>query len=1137
MNPSPIARPQISTHPPDAEARRIIRESLDESLLVEASAGTGKTTELVHRIVAILASGRAQIDQIAAVTFTNKAAGELKLRVREQLDVERQRAAGKQRQALEEALERLEEAAVGTIHSFCAQILRERPVEARVDPAFQELSEPEANRIYQQSFRAWMERRLDQPSPALRRAFARLAHRDSWDDSPAMERLARAGWKLIEWRDYPAPWHEETFARGEEITTLLRMTRELAAASASPRRVTDNLYKGLAPARALAGWLDRTGAVGPPDSDTMESLLLKLARDLRRDLKKGSGEYGGQIKREDLIAQRDELLRWLEEFKVRADQSLAAELRNEMLELVEEYNQRKRTAGKLDFVDLLVAVRDLLQDQRDVRAYLQQKFTHLFIDEFQDTDPLQSEILLLLACDDPGETNWMKAQPKPGKLFLVGDPKQSVYRFRRADIDLYRKIRASLSGQGARVLSLTQSFRSVRNIQQFINTAFETEMDSGVDSGHAEWTPLERYREDVAERPSVIVLPVPRPYGKARISVESVKECLPDAIGAFIAWLTGDANGWNIKARDIAVLFRKRNHGKTDLTRELVRALEARGVPHLVAGSKSFHHREEVETLRAALTAVEWPDDELSVYATLKGSLFAIADEHLFLYRHKYGRLHPFAKHPPETGDLAAIQRILRLLKDLHRERNRQPFAATVNALLEAARAHAGFLLRPGGTQILGNVLRVADLARSYETSGGISFRGFVEELNAQAERAEAAEAPLLEEDSDGVRIMTVHSAKGLEFPVVILADLMTGLSRREPEQYVSGEKRLCAVELLGCSPKELREHSPEEAARERAEGVRVAYVAATRARDMLVIPAVGDEAWPSEGWLGPLNKAIYPARQNWRNATQVAGCPKFGASTVLSRPPEYDREGEISVRPGLIEPQQGSHQVVWWDPAALNLGEEAAQGIRQEDILKDDHGRSLAEYREWQSARELVLEAGSKPRFHAFLVSQAAVLPPGEAASVEHIRVSDSKRNVSGRRFGALTHAVLRDTPLHATPVQIRKLAELNARILGAPGAETKAAAASVESVLKHPLLARARASIRCHREYPIVLKLADGRLLEGILDLAFLEAGLWTIVDFKTDADATERAEQYERQLKWYAFGLRELTGIPARAVLLSV
>jgi ATP-dependent exoDNAse (exonuclease V) beta subunit len=126
---------------------------------------------------------------------------------------------------------------------------------------------------------------------------------------------------------------------------------------------------------------------------------------------------------------------------------------------------------------------------------------------------------------------------------------------------------------------------------------------------------------------------------------------------------------------------------------------------------------------------------------------------------------------------------------------------------------------------------------------------------------------------------------------------------------------------------------------------------------------------------------------------------------------------------------------------------------------------------------------------------------------------------------------------PLDASPAQIRKIAELNARVLGAPPAELKAAAAAVEAALKQPLLDRARASERCHREYPIVLKLNNGGLLEGILDLAFLEDGIWTIVDFKTDADTAERGEQYERQLRWYAFGLRELTGQAVRGVLLSV
>ena len=271
----------------------------------------------------------------------------------------------------------------------------------------------------------------------------------------------------------------------------------------------------------------------------------------------------------------------------------------------------------------------------------------------------------------------------------------------------------------------------------------------------------------------MIVLPVPKPY-KTRLSKEAINHCLPDAIAAFIAWLV-EQKRWEYQARDIAVLFRRRTQGGIDLTREYARALEARGVPHLLAGSKSFHRREEVETLRAALTAIEWPDDELSVFATLKGSLFAIADEDLFLYRHRHGRLNPFHK---EGSEFPAIDEALALLADLHRQRNRRPFAATVNALLEATRAHAGFLLRPGGQQILANVARVAELARTFEMTGGISFRGFVDELTAQAEKEDAAEAPVLEEDSDGVRLMTVHGAKGLEFPVVILADLTADLGR-----------------------------------------------------------------------------------------------------------------------------------------------------------------------------------------------------------------------------------------------------------------------------------------------------------------------------------------------------------------------
>jgi ATP-dependent exoDNAse (exonuclease V) beta subunit len=880
--------------------------------------------------------------------------------------------------------------------------------------------------------------------------------------------------------------------------------------------------------------MDRSEKAGPRDYDVLESRLLKLGRDLRRDLKKGSGIYSERITREDLVARRDELLRWIEEFRRRADADLAALLRDDMSGLVDEYNERKWRSGKLDFIDLLISVRDLVRDQPDVRKYLQDRFTHLFIDEFQDTDPLQAETLLLLSADDPEESNWLKVRPRGGKLFLVGDPKQSIYKFRRADMVLYRQVRAGLMERGVGHVTLTRSFRAVRNIQLCINSAFEMEMTGDPASGQADWAPLEKERPDSSGRPSVVVLPVPRPY-KVRISKDAINRCLPDAIAAYIFWLTKES-GWGFSERDVAVLFRRRTQAGNDLTREYARALEARGISHLVAGSKSFHRREEVETLRVALTAVEWPDDELSVFATLKGSLFAIPDEVLLRYRHKHGRLHPFHKPEAQTEVVfGPVLEALTLLGELHRARNHRPFAATVNALVEATRAHAGFVIRPGGNQILANVVRLADLARGYEMSGGISFRGFVEELAAQGEKAEASEAPVLEEDSDGVRLMTVHGAKGLEFPVVILADLTANLAAREPDQFVDGARRLSATRLLHCAPRELAENEPQESARERAEGVRVAYVAATRARDLLVIPAIGDE--PFEGWLSPLNKSIYPSKLDWRRSSPAAGCPAFGQATVVERPVDYDREDEFSVKPGLIQPERGEHQVVWWDPSKLNLNVEGGLGLRQQEILAEDGGASLAVYRAWQSERETLLKQGARPEFQIFLPSLAADVPPGELISVEMLTVPKADGRPGGRRFGTLVHAILRDVELGASASSIRKLAALHARSIGAPAEESEAACVAVERALAHPVFVGARAASRCHREYPVTLKLEDGGLLEGVIDMAYVDSGVWTIVDFKTDAEVGDRRGQYERQLQWYAYALAELSGTPARPFLLSI
>ena len=226
-----------------------------------------------------------------------------------------------------------------------------------------------------------------------------------------------------------------------------------------------------------------------------------------------------------------------------------------------------------------------------------------------------------------------------------------------------------------------------------------------------------------------------------------------------------------VEPRHVCILFRRFINMRSDVTRPYVDALEARSVPHLLVGGRSFHDREELETLRAALAAVEWPEDALNVYATLRGALFAIGEETLLEYRHT-----PAAPVPSvrcSRGSRARLQPVgdaLALLRTLHAGRNHRPAAETVGRLLEHTRAHVSFVMRPAGERVLANVLQVVELARQYEADGGISFRGFVDALREASDRSASAEAPVLEEGSDGVRLMTVHKAKGLEFPVVILA-------------------------------------------------------------------------------------------------------------------------------------------------------------------------------------------------------------------------------------------------------------------------------------------------------------------------------------------------------------------------------
>src|SRR5688572_15803434 len=503
----------------DAAARETIATALYETLVVEAAAGTGKTTELVKRILRIISTGRATVGSIVAVTFTEKAAGELKLRLREALEKERTVATEDDvRGRLGEALAQLEEAHVSTIHGFCAELLRERPVEARVDPLFSVLTEAQSERLFGEAFGTWIQAQLANPPEGIRRALRRSV----WtgfggaprQDGP-IDRLRRAAYELTQWRDFPAAWTRDPFAREADIDRLIAELHEFAALTAKPSYNRDNLYVDTAPARHLSQEIALHQSFDHVDYDGWEARLVDLSRDRnfsRARHGRGPG-YGAGIARAAVVEAMERLRAHLDQFRMDADADLAAALQQEIVGAMTLYEELKMRGGALDFLDLLLKARDLVKGDATVRRGFQRRFSHIFVDEFQDTDPLQAEILLLLAASDPEQTDWRAVSPVPGRLFIVGDPKQSIYRFRRADVGIYREVCRRLESCGARLVALTTSFRSTPGIQACVNAAFEPIMTGDEFTLQADYVPLSPFRSDPKNQPGVIALPVPRPYG------------------------------------------------------------------------------------------------------------------------------------------------------------------------------------------------------------------------------------------------------------------------------------------------------------------------------------------------------------------------------------------------------------------------------------------------------------------------------------------------------------------------------------------------------------------------------------------------------------------------------------------------
>jgi len=446
----------------DAEARSRIETDLDRTFLVEAAAGTGKTTSLVSRMVALIRTNRCRVDQIAAITFTVKAAAELRERFQEALEhAARTSDDTVERELLQNALRDFATCFAGTIHAFCARLLRERPVEAGLDPAFAEVTEEEAAKL-----------------PL-----------DFWNRY--VQGLFAAGDStLVELR--------ETGARPNELHAFFGRLCEYPDVEpvSADFTSTPDLSNALAETLAFLEFAENELlADSCPDEDKLKKTIGQMSR-RRRFVRPGApGSIipfleifdstsarkptykNWSLEKRRVVALHDAfdalflntvgpaLRRWRE--------YVHALIVRIMKPAVEEFAEERRAAGKLTYQDLLLNAQRLLREHANVRSYYQRRFPYLLVDEFQDTDPIQAEIVFYLTGTDVAERDWRKLAPRPGSLFIVGDPKQSIYRFRRADIVTYLQVQEQIERSGGEVLSLTTNFRSLPEICKHVNDFFE----------------------------------------------------------------------------------------------------------------------------------------------------------------------------------------------------------------------------------------------------------------------------------------------------------------------------------------------------------------------------------------------------------------------------------------------------------------------------------------------------------------------------------------------------------------------------------------------------------------------------------------------------------------------------------------
>lgn len=867
----------------DDGARRDAISLHDRSILVEAGAGSGKTAVLAGRIAVMLAKGippRA----IAAVTFTELAASELLSRVREFVaDLSAGKIAAELRVALPGGLSQaqrnnlaaasaaIDEITCSTIHGFCQRLIKPYPAEADIDPGAGVMDRNQADLTFLEIVDGWLRERLsgDQGgvlaemvlhSPgetvALIHKIAENLRRRRTLTAPPVSPIdghLTAFQKAT--ADFTACMRGTTATEPETEVIAERLDEMAAALAAAPDPSTPSGMVRLLMSRAHPDLCTQAGKFKAYSKKTKWLAAAKQA-----GLSKADGERLNIAADGHYAACRDA---WASLLQAASSQVLAA-LIEEARPILHRYRDHKRASAQLDFDDLIFAARDLLRDHDEVRRALGQRFVHVLVDEFQDTDPLQTEIFWRLCGESAdGDADWTRFRIRPGALFLVGDPKQAIYRFRGADVGAYVRARDAFRAQDPdSLLSISTNFRSCTSILTFVNERFEAVLTA---DGQPGFTALDAFHDDPDDGLCVAALDVAVADENGKASAEQQRDGEADAVAELCARLIGsqviiDRRSGGMRPcqpGDIALL--------APTGAELWRyeeALERRGVPVATQAGKGLFRRQEIQDLIALTRVLADRRDTLALGALLRGPLVGLTEEELLDIVWALPRSEDEPDRIPRLDlgvDPAAIahplmRETIEKLQALYRRGNSTTPHELLSQAVDVMRVRPLLLERhrSQAERALANVDLYLSLSTGYAVRG---LRAFAEAMTAAwTDEARAVEGrPDAQEEA--VALFTMHAAKGLEWPIVIPVNTMTGVM--SPDSAVIDRQTdtfYCPV--LGVAPDgydTARQAEKDELDRER---IRLWYVAATRARDLLVLPRL-DTTPSKSAWIGLLDLSL----------------------------------------------------------------------------------------------------------------------------------------------------------------------------------------------------------------------------------------------------------------------------------------